>query len=73
MDNHWIASQHILKVKKAPQQQSTKQAQSIIEFKGGQTLTLDVSLHTLETQMQRTFECMYLIEGINGLERQYEF
>jgi len=62
-DNCWIAFEHILKIDKALKDQAGNQAQSVIYFKNNQLLFLDVSLHTLEKQMQRTFECKYLIEG----------
>lgn len=64
MDNHWIASRHVLSMRKAPRKHHSKQPQSVIVFKNGQTLTINVSLHTLHKQMQRTFECMFRIEGM---------
>src|SRR5690625_883559 len=67
-DNCWIAYQHILMVDKASKYQAGKQAQSVIYFKNNEKLFLDVSLHTLEKQMQRTFECKYLIEGPEALK-----
>ena len=56
--NNWIAYKQIASIHKAPQHQS------MIHFKNGQTLTLDISMHILKTQIERTFECMYRIEGI---------
>ena len=66
--NSWIAYQHIAFIKKAPQHNPTGPAQSIIHYKNGQTLQLDISMHILKAQIQRTFECMYRIEGRKKME-----
>src|SRR5690625_1608023 len=56
-DNSWIAFEHVAHFdkKKNPGQPE----QTLVTFKNGYTKTLDVSVHTFETQWQRTFELMY--------------
>jgi len=66
-DNCWIAYQHILIIDKPLEDQAGNPAQSVIYFKNNQKLFLVVSLHTLEKQIQRTFQCKYLIEGAETL------
>lgn len=72
-DNIWIAFHHISRIGKVPQQQATKQAQSIVYFKNGQELILNVSFHTLKVQYNRTLQCMLGIEGggIEALKKIY--
>lgn len=67
-NNLWIAFQHIAKVSKT--KKKTGKPQPIIHFKSGQTLTLDISIHTLKQQMNRTLECMYRIGQMNEKESQ---
>lgn len=60
IDNVWIAFHQILSIKKVPQRERTKHAQSIVYFKNGLALELSVSYHTLEEQYNRTLHCITL-------------
>lgn len=71
LDNHWIAFKHVASIHKGPQQSSKSPASSIITFTNGRTITLHVSLYSLNIQMQRTFKCMYKIEGMTGIDHIY--
>lgn len=61
LDNCWLAYQNILSVHEN-RHHSSNRLQSIIQFKDGQILKLNVSKHILQTQMNRTFQCMYQLE-----------
>lgn len=60
--NCWIGAHHIAHITKHPHSGKRK---SIIQFKCGQTISLDVSAYTLQQQTQRTFACMYQIRQMN--------
>lgn len=70
-DNIWIAFQHILMIGKVPKQKASKQTQSIVYFKSGQELILNISFHTLEKQYERTLEIVSKIAGLEGLNKIY--
>jgi len=57
LDNSWIAFEHVARFDK--KQNSGQPEQTLVTFKNGYKKTLDVSVHTFETQWQRTFELMY--------------
>src|SRR5699024_6731442 len=57
LDNSWIAYEHVARFDK--KQSPGQPEQTIVTFKHGYTLTLDVSVHTFEKQWQRTLELMY--------------
>jgi len=57
LDNSWIAYEHVARFDK--KQSPGQPEQTLVTFKNGYTLTLDVSVHTFEKQWQRTFELMY--------------
>lgn len=57
IDNYWLSYQGIISIhpmKHIPQ--------TILQFKDGQTLKLNVSKHVIKTQMKRTFQVMYQLE-----------
>lgn len=56
----WIAYQHIAHLTKA-----THTNHTIIHFTNGQTLELDISMHILQKQIERTFQCKWKIEKMN--------
>lgn len=71
INNIWIAFHQIKLIGKVPSQERTKQAQSIVFFKNGQSLVLDITYHALNKQYERTLECVYRIEGSEGVNRIY--
>lgn len=71
IDNSWIAYHHILKIDKVPKHLATTHNQSIIYFKNGETLILNISFHILKTQFERTLQCLFHIEGVGGLKRLF--
>lgn len=60
--NSWIAHHHIEYISK-----STENKKPIIHFKNGKTLLLDISMHTLRKQIDRTFECRWRAEGMEAI------
>jgi len=64
--NSWIAYEHIARFDKIAKQETGQPAQTLVTFKNGYTTTLDVSIHTFQTQWQRTFKLMYKC-GMIGL------
>src|SRR5699024_1359081 len=57
LDNSWIAYEHVARFDK--KRNPGQPEQTLVTFKNGYTKTLDVSVHTFESQWQRTFELMY--------------
>lgn len=63
IDNSWIAYQHIAHIEKSPE---NTQKPTIIYFKTGQAMSVDISIHTLRSQIQRTATCIYKMENMLG-------
>lgn len=60
-DNAWIAY-HNIHLIHYTQPDTSRNAQTIIQFNDGQTITLNVSKHIIQTQMKRTFQCILQLE-----------
>lgn len=59
IDNCWLSFSSIQHVHL---QTAFKHPETFIQFQDGQSLTINVSKHTLQTQVDRTFQVMYQME-----------
>lgn len=64
-DNTWIAYKNILSVYKK-QPNLTGQQHTVVQFFDGQAIALNISMHTLQRQMKRTFQLIYEIESMKS-------
>lgn len=63
IDNIWLAYKNILDFQSM--QDVSDQPQTIVRFINGESLILNISFHTLQSQMNRTFQIMHQIETMN--------
>lgn len=63
LNNCWLSYMNISSAQYI-KDASFKQPQTILQFKDGQTLKLNVSEHIMQTQMERTFQVMHQLETI---------
>lgn len=63
IDCHWIFFNNILLITEGDPSKEKSNTKTQVIFKNRKTLRLNISMHVLENQMNRTFECKYRIES----------